>query len=140
VWEHLHSDEAEAANSNCFEFLEPGGRLRIAVPDGFHPNAEYIEQVRPGGTGCGAEDHKVLYDYKLMVKQLEKTGFEVSLLEYWDENGTFHYQEWSPIDGPIARSKNYDPRNQGASLVYTSLIVDAISPGRRSSTGMSFWF
>jgi len=130
VWEHLNDDEAEKANANCFEFLKPGGRLRIAVPDGFHPGAEYIDYVRPGGTGAGADDHKVLYNYKLITEQLRKAGFEVILLEYWDENGNFHYREWSSVDGHISRSRDHDERNQGGTLNYTSLIVDAIKPRR----------
>ena len=59
-------------NANCYEFLRPGGRLRIAVPDGFHPEPGYIEYVRPGGTGIGADDHKVLYNYQSLRKLLEK--------------------------------------------------------------------
>jgi len=128
VWEHLGSCEARRANTNCFEFLRPGGRLRIAVPDGFHPDPAYIEYVRPGGTGAGADDHKVLYNYKLISEELKNTGFELKLLEYWDENGQFHFQEWSSKDGHISRSKRYDPRNQDGALAYTSLIVDAIKP------------
>jgi predicted SAM-dependent methyltransferase len=128
VWEHLGSRQAIIANANCFEFLRPGGRLRIAVPDGFHPDPAYIEYVRPGGTGAGADDHKVLYNYKLISEELKNVGFEFRLLEYWDENGQFHFQEWSSEDGHISRSKRYDPRNQDGSLTYTSLIVDAIKP------------
>lgn len=95
VWEHLSEDEAEKANVNCFEFLKSGGRLQIAVPDGFHPDPEYIELVRPGGTGAGADDHKVLYNYRTLTELLKNTGFEVQLLEYWDENAKFHFNEWS---------------------------------------------
>ena len=130
VWEHLHSSEVIRANANCFEFLRPGGRLRIAVPDGFHPDPAYLEYVRPEGTGAGADDHKILYNYKLIGEELKNTGFELKLLEYWDENGQFHFQEWSSKDGHISRSKRYDPRNQDGSLTYTSLIVDAIKPRR----------
>jgi predicted SAM-dependent methyltransferase len=131
VWEHLTEDEVERANANCFEFLRWGGRLRIAVPDGLHPDPEYIEYVRPGGTGAGADDHKVLYNYQLMREQLRKAGFEVSLLEYWDEHRNFHFQEWLSSDGYIDRSKDHDERNQGGTLAYTSLIVDAIKAKRR---------
>ena len=116
------------ANANCYEFLRPGGRLRIAVPDGFHPELGYIEYVRPGGTGIGADDHKVLYNDHSLKKLLEKAGFFVYLLEYWDEHGNFHFKEWSSKDGHIRRSKRYDPRNQNGSLTYTSLIADAIKP------------
>jgi predicted SAM-dependent methyltransferase len=128
VWEHLTEKEAVQANANCYEFLRLGGRLRIAVPDGFHPDPAFIEYVRPGGTGPGADDHKVLYNYQSLRAQLEKTGFIVSLLEYWDEDGEFHFKEWSSDDGHIHRSRRYDPRNQDGSLTYTSLIVDAVKP------------
>jgi len=40
--------------------------LRVAVPDGFHPNPGYIERVKPGGTGPGAGDHKILYTYRTL--------------------------------------------------------------------------
>ena len=128
VWEHLTEEEANQANMNCFEFLRPGGRLRIAVPDGFHINPDYIAQVRPGGIGSGADDHKILYNYQLIAETLEKVGFKIELLEYWDENGEFHFRDWHPKDGKINRSKRYDLRNQDGSLTYTSLIVDAIKP------------
>src|SRR5690349_18664525 len=41
VWEHLTPDDGYAAAQNCFTFLKPGGYLRIAVPDGFHPDPVY---------------------------------------------------------------------------------------------------
>lgn len=126
VWEHLSEEEARIANENCFYFLKPGGHLRIAVPDGFHPDQKYINAVRPGGNGPGAMDHKVLYTYKVLAKSLSDVGFEVSLLEYWDENTQFHFQEWNSTNGHIERSKRFDPRNQNGNLIYTSLIVDAV--------------
>lgn len=128
VWEHLTSPEVILANQICFRFLKRGGRLRLAVPDGLHPDDKYREQVRPGGSGLGAGDHKVLYDFRSLSNLLTKTGFQVNLLEYWDENGKFVCHEWSSADGHIRRSKRYDPRNQDGSLTYTSLIVDAIRP------------
>ena len=125
VWEHLTPQESAQAIENCFEFLNVGGRLRIAVPDGFHPNPDYIEKVRPGGTGGGAKDHKVLYNYRLLTSALELSGFQVELLEYWNEKGEFIFKNWSTKHGYIARSKRYDKRNKNG-LNYTSLIVDAI--------------
>lgn len=134
VWEHLEPNDAKLAAENCFEFLRPGGRLRIAVPDGLHPDPDYQERVRPGGLGAGAMDHKVLYTFMTLKELLEAAGFEVEMLEYWDETRTFNFREWSSDDGYIRRSCRFDPRNQGGSLAYTSLIVDARKPfttGRR---------
>ena len=128
VWEHLSEQDARTANANCFEFLIPGGHFRIAVPDGYKPDPAYLEYVRPGGVGAGAKDHKILYNYQLLTQHLQLAGFHVQLLEYWDENGSFHFHEWSPADGYVDRSKRFDPRNQGDFLAYTSLIVDAIRP------------
>ena len=126
VWEHLSDSDTELANKNCFNFLKKNGVLRLAVPDGFNPDKKYIEYVRPGGNGIGADDHKILYNYKIMKNRLEKIGFEVELLEYWDEFGKFHFIDWSNDGGRVERSKRYDLRNKNGILGYTSLIVDAI--------------
>jgi predicted SAM-dependent methyltransferase len=128
VWEHLSDHDTELANNNCFRFLKKGGVLRLAVPDGLNPSKEYIDYVRPGGNGPGADDHKILYTYKTMSERLQKAGFKVSLLEYWDENGKFHHTDWTDENGHIMRSRRYDQRNKDGKLGYTSLIVDAIKP------------
>lgn len=125
VWEHLTKDEGAMAANLCFQYLKKGGYIRIAVPDGMSPNQEYIEYVRPSGKGLGADDHKILYDYKSLKEILEVSGFKVDLLEYYDENGIFHFKEWDPRDGKINRSKRFDERNLDNNLNYTSIIVDA---------------
>ena len=126
VWEHLTDEDTQLANKNCFEFLKPGGRLRIAVPDGYNPDKEYVERVKPGGSGLGSEDHKVLYNFEIMQERLSKAGFHVELVEYWKKDGEFVANEWDAKEGFIKRSKKFDPRNQSGKLNYTSLIVDAI--------------
>lgn len=127
VWEHLSDEDTRLANLNCYKFLKPGGRLRIAVPDGLHENKEYVDNVRPGGKGLGSEDHKILYTYQIMKDRLEEAGFkEIIFLEYWDDNHLFHSKDWNIVDGFIKRSKNFDKRNSQGKLIYTSLIVDAI--------------
>src|SRR5690554_2271245 len=45
VWEHLTLEEGVIGLKHCFQFLKPGGYFRIAVPDGNHPDPEYIEYV-----------------------------------------------------------------------------------------------
>ena len=126
VWEHLSLAEGFKSKKDCYRFLKKGGRLRIAVPDGLHIDPCYIEHVRPGGSGSGASDHKLLYTYKILDKVLSEAGFTVDLLEYWDENGKFHYKEWDPELGKINRSCRFDGRNVNMPLSYTSLIADGI--------------
>jgi predicted SAM-dependent methyltransferase len=130
VWEHLTLVEGFAAAVTCYNYLEPGGRLRIAVPDGFHPDPDYIELVRVGGSGVGAVDHKVLYNHDTLALLLARAGFEVQPLEYFDAAGIFHATDWSPADGLVRRSRRFDPRNHDGRLRYTSLIVDACKPAR----------
>ncbi len=126
VWEHLTEAEGQIGFQNCYNFLKKGGYLRIAIPDGFHPDPKYIEMVKVGGTGAGADDHKVLYNYKMLQTNLEKCGFKVNFLEYFDEKGEFHFVDWDKEKGMVHRSKRYDDRNKDGKLNYTSLIVDAV--------------
>jgi predicted SAM-dependent methyltransferase len=128
VWEHLDPVAAITAARNCFTYLASNGYIRVAVPDGLHPDQCYIDRVRPGGWGEGSEDHHVLYTYATLRDLFESVGFEVTLLEYFDENGVFHYQDWHPADGMITRSKRFDVRNQLRELAYTSIILDARKP------------
>jgi predicted SAM-dependent methyltransferase len=130
VWEHLTPEEGAQAATACFTYLKPGGYLRLAVPDGFNPDPAYREWVRPGGTGPGADDHKILYNHQSLSTMLEKTGFEVELLEHFDANGRFHHRDWDPEGGMIHRSRRFDERNRGGRLAYTSLVVDARKPAR----------
>jgi predicted SAM-dependent methyltransferase len=126
VWEHLSQEDGSKAARNCFKYLKRGGLLRIAVPDGFHCNSDYISQVKPGGYGAGANDHKILYNYQTFSALLENAGYKVRLLEWFDEHGKFHHENWSVENGLIRRSMRFDPRNKGNSTTYTSLIIDAI--------------
>lgn len=128
VFEHLTVEQADLALRNCYKYLKSGGYIRIAVPDGFHPNPNYIEMVKPGGTGSGADDHKVLYNYQTLETILKQAGFLPKPLEYFDENGNFHFFEWDKKTGMIHRSSRYDERNQHKPLTYTSLIYDGIKP------------
>jgi predicted SAM-dependent methyltransferase len=133
VWEHLTEEQADQAAGVCFEFLRPGGYLRVAVPDGLHPDPEYIEHVRPGGSGAGADDHKTLYTHKSLRLVFERVGFRTRLLEYFDAEGAFQYEDWDPRTGFISRSRRFDERNRDGALNYTSIILDATRPVDDSS-------
>lgn len=128
VWEHLTSEQAIIASSFCFKYLKNNGYLRIAVPDGYHPNKNYIDWVKPRGIGPGSEDHKKLYTYKTISNLFLSVGFKVLLYEYYDENGVFHEIPWNPDDGIIRRSKKFDNRNADGIINYTSIILDARKP------------
>lgn len=128
VWEHLTIDEGRAAAARCRRYLRPGGTLRLAVPDGLHPDPAYIEAVRPGGSGSGAAGHRLLYTYRTLTALIADAGLEPRPLEYFDEAGAFHAAPWRWEDGPVRRSARFDPRNAGGRLAYTSLIVDAVRP------------
>lgn len=125
VWEHLTLNEGLVAARRCFQYLKPGGYLRVAVPDGFHPDPEYIEWVKVDGVGPRADDHKVLYNFETLSGIFKRAGFEVELLEYFDSKGEFHYADWDVAGGTIHRSKRFDERNKNGELKYTSIILDA---------------
>lgn len=128
VWEHLTLVQGSIAARHCLRFLKPGGYLRVAVPDGFHPDPSYIEWVRVGGSGAGADDHKVLYNCDTFRALFESAGFQVELLEYFDSARAFHSTDWDPAAGKVHRSRRFDERNADGRLNYTSLILDARKP------------
>jgi predicted SAM-dependent methyltransferase len=122
VWEHLTLEEAKTAAATCYHFLKPGGYIRLAVPDGLFPDPEYQEYIKVGGEGGGGEipgGHMVVYTYGLLREVFESAGFKTRLLEYSDESGGFHFEEWDPADGMIHRSKRFDERGP------ISIILDA---------------
>jgi predicted SAM-dependent methyltransferase len=129
VWEHLTPADASQAAAQCFKYLKPGGYLRVAVPDGRHPDPEYIEWVRIGGSGPGASDHKVLYTAESFRNLFAGAGFDVELLEYYDTQGKFHRSDWDVAAGPILRRQGKTERKaDGSTMNYTSIILDARKP------------
>ena len=148
VWEHITPEEGLAAAKLCHTYLKPGGTLRVAVPDGLHPDPRYVDLVKadalnpapgdaPDGGGNSAS-HKALYTYRSLRELFEQAGFRVVLYEYFDEQGAFHCQEWDAKGGTISRSKRFDPRNHNGQLAsvypgtiddylsYSSIILDAV--------------
>jgi predicted SAM-dependent methyltransferase len=124
VMEHWTEEELRRFLRIVSPYLSKEGAIRIAVPDGFHPDQHYIDWVKPGGIGCGADDHKVLYNCLTITALLSGEHYEVRLLEYFDECGEFHRVAWKAEDGFVQRSADNDLRNKESPLSYTSLIVD----------------
>lgn len=133
VWEHLPLAPGLEAARLCHSFLRPGGRLRIAVPDGGHPHEEYREYVRPGGQGGGAASHEVLFTVASLVDLLETAGFATRPLEYWDAEGRFHHEPWSTADGSIGRRPRFSPDRPRfvRERAYAAFNDESIRPKRR---------
>lgn len=124
ILEHLTNSELELMAQNLFKYSEKNVNIRIAVPDGFHSSKEYINIVKPGGTGEGAEDHKNLFTVNSLSEIFERSGFKSHPVEYWDKEGIFHQGYKNDKNGFIIRSFINDKRNIGGNPVYTSLIID----------------
>jgi predicted SAM-dependent methyltransferase len=124
VLEHLTDNELELIAHNFYKYSENDINVRIAVPDGFHTDTKYIDRVKPGGTGYGADDHKNLFNYESLSQIFEKVGFKTKLIEYWDEFGIFTTKYKNDENGYIKRSFINDDRNKNGKPNYTSLIVD----------------
>ena len=128
VFEHLTEAQLGDFLALARGYLAAGGRIRIAVPDGNHPDPAYIDAVRPGGSGTGATDHKVLYTQARISEVVAAQGYRIDLQEYFNAGGIFHRQHWSAADGFVMRSAAHDRRNTDGQLRYTSLIVDCWLP------------
>ena len=89
VLEHLTKNEIELMIRNFYKYSTDKINIRIAVPDGFHNDQEYIDRVKPGGKGVGADDHKNLFNYRSLAELFEAQNFTPVLVEYWDEDGKF---------------------------------------------------
>ncbi len=150
VLEHLTMRELVSALSNAYAYLKPGGIFRVAVPDAFHPSRYYYHLVKPGGWETPYE-HMLFIDHEMLSRIAMEVGFELNLLEYFDEDGVFHSRDYSGEDGVIQRcahnnagldtndpevmSKFYSSipehlRQQfhHHQMSYTSLIADLVKP------------
>ena len=65
VWEHMTLDEGCRAAKNCFDYLQDGGYIRVAVSDKNFRNEWYQNMVKVGGNGDPthpAFTHKIVFD------------------------------------------------------------------------------
>ena len=125
ILEHLSDSQCTVALTECYRYLKKGGLLRIAVPDGYRKDHDYVMEVSPPKDG-----HKLLFTVESLASLLTHVGFEAIPLEYFDAAGHFHSRPWEEADGLIRRSVRYDRQEQfkRGPLYYTSLIVDARKP------------
>jgi len=124
VLEHIDEEQLSIVISNFYNYSNKNCNIRIAVPDGFHPDNNYINYVKPGGIGAGAKEHKSLFNYKILVDLFADKGFVPDLIEYWDDNAKFHSKYEDDEKGIVSRSFANDERNFDNKPSYTSLIID----------------
>lgn len=117
VFEHLSKEECRIAFQACYQALRPGGRLRIAVPDGYHPDPQYRESISPPHRG-----HRLLWTIDSLTPSLREVGFEVIPLEWRSSDGSFHRIDWNEGEGLILRSSRYLGEDRA------SLLLDARKP------------
>jgi predicted SAM-dependent methyltransferase len=150
VLEHLSWSELRATLGHVFRYLKPGGRLRLAVPDAFHPSRYYYNLVKPGGWET-PEQHHLMLDCEMLSRVAIEGGFQIRLLEYFDEAGVFHSTDYDPEDGVVQRCAKHNVgldvndrdvmakfyasipahlRQQffDRGMTYTSLIADLVKP------------
>jgi predicted SAM-dependent methyltransferase len=122
VLEHLSEAECRIALTECYRYLKPGALFRVAVPDGYRRDPDYVAEVAPPNDG-----HQVLFTVDTFVPLLESIGFKVTPLEYFDAQENFHAIEWDESLGFIKRSIRFDDQVafKRGDMFYTSLIVDA---------------
>ena len=77
VFEHLSESECRTAFHLCHHYLQPGGLLRVAVPDGYRRDDKYVEEVAPPHHG-----HKILFTVDTLASMLEDAGFHVQPLQF----------------------------------------------------------
>ena len=131
VFEHLTPKETKQALRLIYKHMRSGGRVRIAVPDGFNPNEVYLKHVGICGIGADAEDHKQLLNSSSLIGYLEEAGFKATLVEGYDEDGKLIQTKVEAEFGYIYRSRSNLKAmkyQEGWDFVdsNTSLIVDGV--------------
>ncbi|AAQ00361.1 MULTISPECIES: hypothetical protein [Prochlorococcus] len=131
VFEHLSVSEMRKALRLIYQHLCNGGSLRIAVPDGNHPDETYRKHTGINGIGADASDHKQFISYEFLKKELEDVGFTCELKEGYTSEGQLIRSNISRNYGLIMRTRdsiNYKTEKLGWDFIdsNTSLIVDAL--------------
>jgi predicted SAM-dependent methyltransferase len=127
VLEHLTVNQINEVFKLAHKYLTCNGCFRMAVPDAYNENLDYIDAVKPGGWDIGADDHKTFMDIDSYSKCADSVGFLVRPLEYYTKDRVFHKNDFDNMDGYIERSMKNDFRDNNVPN-FTSLIIDFIKP------------
>jgi hypothetical protein len=117
VLEHLALLEFRAALRNVFNYLRPGGRFRMVVPDMQYLVERYLADPRPDAVSelieasnlgeknapkgvhsfprrlFGHSRHKWMWDYKALEQELSQAGFVDIRRAYFHDSGDAHFNE-----------------------------------------------
>jgi predicted SAM-dependent methyltransferase len=130
VFEHLTYEECGWALANMSVHMAAGARIRIAVPDGYHPDPIYLAHVGIAGIGDDAADHKQLLNADILSGLLRDGGFEPTVIEGFTRDGRLITEPYSADDGSIRRSRVNNGAGAAATWTFvdadTSLIVDGV--------------
>lgn len=131
VFEHLSEYELVKSINLIYCHLLPGGRVRIAVPDGYNPDPVYIQNVGIAGIGADAADHKQLLNYDSLNVVLKNAGFKVEIVEGYCSRGKLIQLPVLDSFGRVIRSRGNVKNMENISGwdfvdANTSLIVDGI--------------
>ncbi len=128
VFEHLSYEECRVALGHIRGHMKAGGRIRVAVPDGYHPDGNYLSHVGIGGIGDDAADHKQLLTVDTLSALMLEAGFRPHHVEGYDSHGSLIRNEYSADDGFVHRSRANAAPGDGNAWGFvdadTSLIVD----------------
>jgi predicted SAM-dependent methyltransferase len=119
VLEHFTKDEVEYVLTQVNKYLKSGGNLRIAVPDGYHPDTDYKKLIIPPADG-----HQSVWNIDSLQKLLSAKGFNTDALEFYSEKGIFSGRVFDFTNGTITRSRHKGFKSE-SHPDYSSLIVDA---------------
>ena len=123
VLEHLSIDDSQLALTLLANTLNTNGYIRIAVPDGNHPDDDYLHYVGIDGP----DDHKFLWRVSDFERIAAELGLKLTVLEFCDETGFRRRVQQLDNRGLITRrflNLNSDHTNWESSHGPSSLIVD----------------
>jgi predicted SAM-dependent methyltransferase len=106
-----HVDGVTMANilADCHRLLQPGGLMRVSVPDYRHPQYRYCLDL---GRDPRRRDHRTLTTYESCRDLVARSPFRVArFYQYWDGDRFIH----QPVDyalGHLRRTPEHDERNQ----------------------------
>lgn len=129
VFEHLTPDQTIQALRLVASHMRAGGRIRIAVPDGYHPDPTYLRHVGIAGIGADAADHKQLLNCDSLMQCLLDAGFLPEMKEGYRRSGELVQTFLDPADGLVIRSRGNAQTMAGRAGwdfvdANTSLVVD----------------